>query len=363
VAEDRGELVAAVRGYLVRALPAERRTAMLTASGEDAALLAETAELGWPALLVPEECGGLGLAPADLVPVFEEFGRLLVTGPLLEHMLLPGLVLRSVPDGRRGARRLSAVVTGRARLALADPGVTEEWRAQVGGLSLDDGRVRGELAMVRFGGRADEFLVLADDGGVPVVGLVAADGEGVTVTDRSSADPGAGYARVAFAEAQAEVLARGPAAGELTELVRAWTRVLISAELAGIARHLLDLSVDYVQQRRQFDRPTAGFQAVRHIAAGAAQRVLLLENFCAAVAADAGRQAVDELALAALTLKATASESARSVCEDALQLHGGVGFTHEYELHWYYKRALALRSWYGDERELSVEVGRRRLSA
>jgi alkylation response protein AidB-like acyl-CoA dehydrogenase len=357
------DLLAAIRGYLVRDFDPERRTAMLAASGEDPALLADAAELGWPALVVPEEHGGLGLHPASLVPVFEEFGRRLVTGPMLEHLLVPGLLLRMGPGADGAASRLAAVVAGEARVAVADPGITQDWQGQNGALRVVGERLHGRLELVRFGTAANEFVVVADAGGETALALVAAGESGVAVTDRPSGDPGAGYARVAFDDVAAAVLLRGASAAAAVESLRAWQRVLIAAELTGIARHLLDLSLDYIKQRQQFDRSIASFQAVRHIAASAAQRVLQLESFCAAVAADAPNLTVSELALAALTLKATAAESARSVCEDALQLHGGIGFTHEYELHWYYKRALALRAWYGDERELSIQVGRRRLSA
>ncbi|CAM5699892.1 acyl-CoA dehydrogenase family protein [Streptomyces hirsutus] len=89
----------------------------------------------------------------------------------------------------------------------------------------------------------------------------------------------------------------------------------------------------------------------------------MLESLVEAVAADSATLSPGAFELAALSLKAAAAEVGRSACEDALQIHGGIGFTHEHELHWYYKRALSLRTWYGDEREAATEVGRRLVSA
>jgi alkylation response protein AidB-like acyl-CoA dehydrogenase len=367
VADVDNELVGPVREFLDRAFPPDRRLAMLEANGDDPKLWEEAAQQGWFALLAPEDEDGLALHPAELVPVFRLFGERLLCGPMLEQMLLPGLLLAAAAaqptDGVRA--RLRRALTGDSRIAVADPGTTVHWRQANGALSVDSGRLTGSLELVRFGADADELLVVADDGDEPVVALLTGRQRGVTVTQRPSADPGARFARmhVDVALDDGDVLARGDAAVRLLVQLRAWTRILLAAELAGIARHVLDLALGYIQERQQFGRTIATFQAVRHMAASAAQRVILLENFCDAVAADSTALPLEDLATAAMTLKANASEAARSAAEDAVQMHGGIGFTYEYELHWYYKRALSLRTWYGDERELAIEIGRRKLSA
>jgi alkylation response protein AidB-like acyl-CoA dehydrogenase len=367
VADVDNELVGPVREFLDRAFTSDRRLAMLEANGVDAKLWDEAAQQGWFALLAPEDEDGLALQPAELVPVFRLFGERLLAGPMLEQMLLPGLLLGAVPAEAPGQTRprLRAALSGESRIAVADPGVTAHWQQENGALHIDSGRLTGSLELVRFGAEADEILVVAHDGDEPVVALLSARQPGVTVTERPSADPGARFARIAFdvpLEA-GDVLARGDAAARLVVQLQAWTRLLIAAELAGIARHLLDLALGYIQQREQFGRAIATFQAVRHLAASAARQVILLENFCEAVAADSASLSPDDLAMAAMTVKANASEAARSAAEDSLQMHGGIGFTYEYELHWYYKRVLSLRTWYGDERELAIEIGRRKLSA
>jgi alkylation response protein AidB-like acyl-CoA dehydrogenase len=367
VADVDNELVGPIREFLDRAFSADRRLAMLEANGDDPKLWEEAAGQGWFALLAPEDEDGLALHPAELVPVFRLFGERLLCGPMLEQMLLPGLLLAAAPgQPTQGARaRLLGALTGGTRIAVADPGITAHWQGANGALSVGSGRLTGSLELVRFGAEADDLVVIAGDGAETVVALVTARQDGLTLTQRPSADPGARYARMSVDVVleDGDVLARGDAAVRLAGQLRAWTRILIAAELAGIARHSLDLALGYIQERQQFGRAIATFQAVRHMAASAAQRVILLENFCDAVAADSAALPPEGLVTAALTLKTNASEAARAAAEDAVQMHGGIGFTYEYELHWYYKRALALRTWYGDERELAIEIGRRKLAS
>ncbi|MGW5973482.1 acyl-CoA dehydrogenase family protein [Streptomyces sp. NPDC055186] len=361
------EILRAVGEFLDRGYAEERRTGALRSRGEDRRLLEEAAAQGWFALVAPEADDGLGLHPAVLVPLFRLFGRRLVTGPLLEQMLLPGLLLRTAPA--HGARTLlAAALTGGRRVAVLDPGVTLDWRAAGGSPALDSGVLTGSVDLVRFGAVSDLFVAIVDGGpdGTAAVLALDRDRPGITVTGHRSTDPGASYARVTLDGVTAgpgDVVARGEEATALVAALRSWQRVLVAAELTGIARHVLDLSVAFAKQREQFGRPVGGFQAVKHIAASAAQRVIMLESLVEAVAADSATLSPEAFELAALTLKAHAAEVGRSACEDALQIHGGIGFTHEYELHWYYKRALSLRTWYGDEREAATEIGRRLVSA
>ncbi|MFI8089481.1 acyl-CoA dehydrogenase family protein [Streptomyces sp. NPDC086080] len=360
------EILQAVREFLDRDHPHERRLSALRSHGEDPSLLEQAALQGWFGLLAPEAEDGLGLDPARLVPLFRLFGQRLVPGPMVEQMLVPGLLLRSGPGG--GARaRLASALTGGARVAVVDPGATLDWRAANGSLVLDSAGLSGSVDLVRFGAVSDLFVVVADGTDATATVLVVdRSRSGITVTGHETTDPGASYAAVlldAVAVGQGDIVAQGEDGAALVALLRSWQRVLAAAELAGIARHMLDVSVAFAKQREQFGRPVGGFQAVKHIAASAAQRVIMLESFVEAVAADSTALTPEELGLAALTLKAHAAEVGRSVCEDALQIHGGIGFTYEHELHWYYKRALSLRTWYGDEREAATEAGRRMVSA
>jgi alkylation response protein AidB-like acyl-CoA dehydrogenase len=132
--------------------------------------------------------------------------------------------------------------------------------------------------------------------------------------------------------------------------------VMASAEMLGAARRCLDMSVEYVKVREQFGQPVGSFQAIRH---RCAEMLLEAENAHAAVyyAAWALTAGAEDAAVAASICKAYVSEAARKVCGDAIQVHGGIGFTWEYDLHLYMKRAKALEPLFGDaqfHRELIV---------
>ncbi|SFF68274.1 Acyl-CoA dehydrogenase [Blastococcus tunisiensis] len=322
--------------------------------GWSADLLRDAAAQGWFSLAVPEEVGGLGIALGELAPVFVALGEHLVPGPLLENVLLPALFA----DTAVGERLVATVERGGV-LAMADPGISCAWSAEVGRVRLTDRGLSGSIGLVRFAAQADLLLVVADAPDGPHVCLVEPGAAGLFVEELDSADPGSRFARVTFDECPAgQPLAAGAAATELVGRLRAWARLLLACELAGIARHLLTITLDYVQQRKQFGRVIGSYQVVQHTLATMHASTSSLHNLCLSAAADAGDQVGRELEVTAAAAKAYASETARQVSEDALQMHGGIGFTAEHELHWYYKRALAARTWYGDERELELEIGR-----
>ena len=146
-------------------------------------------------------------------------------------------------------------------------------------------------------------------------------------------------------------------APEVLARVRRWSRVLIACELSGIATRCLEMAVEYAKQREQFGRVIGSFQAIKHMLADMHTDAVSLHNFCEAVAGELDELANAEADLSAAALKAHAARVAVSVCEGAIQVHGGIGFTAEADVHWYYKRALALRAWYGDSTELEEEIG------
>jgi alkylation response protein AidB-like acyl-CoA dehydrogenase len=136
-------------------------------------------------------------------------------------------------------------------------------------------------------------------------------------------------------------------AGPLLEALLRRAAVCASAEMLGSARRCLDMSVGYAKVREQFGQLIGSFQAIRH---RCAEMLMAAENSHAAVyyAAWALNAGADDAALAASVCKAYVSEAARQVCGDAIQVHGGIGFTWEYDLHLYVKRAKALEPLWGD---------------
>lgn len=366
---DPTELVAHVEEVIVGTWTDDVREKSLSTNTLDTGVLDQFRELGWFGLCGPEEDGGVGLCPDNLVSVFQRFGQSLVVGPLFEYMVAPSVLLRRLRGGSKMAAGVTSVLraalTLDARLALADPTVSLSPDVSFGSVEATATGLDGAVSLVRGATDASHFLVRAHRQGAPIMALVPRGRAGVRVSAKPSADPGIDFAMVEFDDVVVEsddVLFDGAAAEDAWNDLRAWARTFLAAELAGIARHLHDLTVEYIQVRRQFGRPIGSFQALQHMAAENARRVVMLESLCAATASDARSAPERSRWSAAATLKALASEYTRLVCEDAMQMHGGIGFTQEYELQWYYKRALALQNWYGNERELAQAIGRARLS-
>lgn len=343
-AEEYGaQFAEAVDEYLAKSYDGDRRRQLLESGGWDAAFAAELVELGWYALAVPEEHDGLGADLDALGPVFTQLGRHLVPGPQLESFLLPALLPPTVdPSGA---------------VALVDPGVTHDWHAEIGSVTLTDGRLDGAVHAVRFAREARLLVVVATTDTGEVLCAVDPAAPGVTVTELDSADPAAVFDRVALSGVEAKPLSGVWPADELVTRLRAWARLLIACELAGIAHRSLEITVEYIAQREQFGRPIGSFQAVKHIAADMHATWAGLDSLCRAAVADARRATLAELDLLGATAKAHAADVATRVCEMAIQLHGGMGFTTEVDVSWYYRRALSLRAWYGDADELQRQLG------
>ncbi|OJY47093.1 acyl-CoA dehydrogenase family protein [Pseudonocardia sp. 73-21] len=346
------EYGSAVDDYLTRAYDGDRCRALLSAGGWDAGLAAELAELGWHGLAVPERHGGLGAPLSSLGPVFTALGRHLAVGPMLENTLLPAVLH---PHWTIAPALAAAVETG-VPVALVDPGITDDRTADVGAMTLHDQRLSGAVEAVRFAGQASLLAVVAATEAGEVVCFVDPTTPGVRIDSVDSADPATAFARVALDDVRADGAAPADG-GELVARIRSWARLLIACELSGVADHALDRTVTYIGQREQFGQPIGSFQAVKHIAADMYAQATGLRNLCTASLADATDASTADLAVLAWTAKAHAAEVAVRVCEDAVQLHGGMGFTTESDVSACYLRTLALRSWYGDATELQLRIG------
>jgi alkylation response protein AidB-like acyl-CoA dehydrogenase len=294
--------------------------------------------------------------------VLEELGRAAYPGPYLPTVLAGLLIARAGSEGQK-ARWLPAIATGAARASVAfldaevgwDPDtVTTRAEPAGGGPALT-----GVKVFVPWGHVADVVVVPARGAAGVGLFLVEATAPGLHLTPALGMDPGTRWTtlRLDRAAVGADALLGEPGGGpaELGWLLPR-AAVAAAAEMLGAARRALDMSVAYAKVREQFGQPIGSFQAVRH---KCAEMLLEVENahaatYYAAWALDAGAE--DGL-LAASIAKAYVGEAARRVTGDAIQVHGGIGFTWEYDLHLYFKRVKALEAMYGDgdhHRELIV---------
>jgi len=316
-------------------------------SGFDEAGWKEMAELGWAGLALPEEWGGQGLGAVDLAVLFEEMGYALAPSPLLSNTIA-GLALATAGSDEQRERWLQPLAAGELRgaPALLDAGTSAvPLRFELEAEGSGDGLVlNGEKTLVMDAASADFFLVATADGRRHIVESGA---EGVTVKPEESIDPTRRLSSVRLdgVEVSPENTLPGAAEDYLPVFHRAC--VAIAAESTGIAQRALEMSVAYAKDRQQFGRPIGAYQAVSH---RCAQMLLETENSRSAVygAAWAADAEPESLPLAASMAKAYAADAGWRVPDMAIQVHGGIGFTWEHDLHFFLKRGRANAASFGD---------------
>lgn len=309
----------------------------------------EMAGLGWTGLALPEQWGGQGLGIVDLAVLFEELGYALAPTPLLSSTAA-GLALATCGSEQQKERWLRPLAEGEARgtLALFDAGsaaaIGEFEMEAVGGAGevvLD-----GEKVMVMDADAADFLLVATADGRRH---LVERGADGLTVEAERPLDPTRKLYSVRFEGVRVGAEATLP--GEREDYYPVLWRVCtaVAAEQTGVAQRCLEMAVAYAGDRQQFGRPIGSYQAVSH---RCAQMLLETENARSATlyAAWTADAQPDSLPLAASMAKAYASDTGWRVAADAIQVHGGIGFTWEHDLHLWLKRAKANAAMFGDAR-------------
>ena len=334
-----------MRAFLQEATPLSWVRDVAGAHGHDNRLWQRLCrELELPGLPVPEEYGGVGGTLVESAIAFEEFGRGLTPVPLAGHAFAVQAVLSMGSEEQR-QRLLPALLTGEriAAFAATGPGATDPAAATVSA-SRDTGRtvLDGVSTPVLHGHVAGLFVVAARADEAVGLYVVNADAPGVSVEQLPSFDITRPVARVTLRQAPAEPLDAAP---DQSERVLDTARVLLAAEMLGGAEACLALSVEYSCSRKQFDRAIGMFQAVKHMCAEMAieidaTRVAVM--FAAMSASDPG-----ELAIAAPLVKAQAADTFTLCASTATQVHGGIAFTWEHDLHLYLRRAKTTEALFG----------------
>ncbi|MEW1774508.1 acyl-CoA dehydrogenase family protein [Streptomyces sp. NPDC086777] len=291
-----------------------------------AAWKALTEGMGLAGLLVPEAQGGQGASHREVAVVLEELGRAVAPVPYLTSAVVATEALLACGDGQL----LGGLASGRTVGALA-VGLHVAPGGRFGTVRVQDGRLHGELTGIADAVAADVLLVPGDDGG-----LYAVEAGAVTVTPQVSFDLTRPLATVTLDGAA------GRRVGDAEPAVRRALRAgagLLASEQFGVAEWALTETVRYLKERKQFNRPVGGFQAVKH---RLAQLWLEVVNLRAAArgAADALASGADADVLVAVA-QAYAGPVAVHAAEEALQLHAGIGMTWEHPIHLYLKRAKA----------------------
>ncbi|MGW0751625.1 acyl-CoA dehydrogenase family protein [Streptomyces sp. NPDC002587] len=363
--------------------PDEVKAAVRTAAGHDRELWQQLSRrLGLPGLAVAEEYGGVGCAPADLALACEETGRALLPSPLFATAALCVPLITALGTAAQRSALLPPLASGGLTAALAVPGpalatalaltgdnTAGPWSGggRAGGVQArpdadgDGWRLYGEAAQVLDGHSASLLLVAAHTGGFArsrtLLFLVREDAPGLVRQRQATLDETRPQARIQLRDSPAELLGEvgaGPAAG--TDVLGALAATgatacaVLAAEAVGAAARALDRTVEYVRQREQFGRAIGSFQAVKHRLADLYVQVQAARS-AAYYAAWDPRQGGLALAQALEALRVTAGE--------AIQLHGGLGFTWEHDAHLYFKRAAADELLFGPVHRLRAHAADR----
>jgi alkylation response protein AidB-like acyl-CoA dehydrogenase len=322
----------------------------------DAELWKGVAEMGWLGAVVPEAFGGAGLGYLELCLIAEEIGRALAPIPFGPSVFLATEALLHYGSDEQRKRHLPRLAAGDVigTFALAEGSGD---LAPVGlATRFEKGRVTGEKLPVLDGGVAGLAVVAARGTAGPALALVDLDGPGVAREPLQSFDPSRPQERLVFDAAPAEALGPADATAAIRGLLDR-AAVLAGFEQLGGAARALEATREYGLGRYAFGRPIASFQAIKHRLADlyAAIELARSNGYYAAWALSSGS---DELELAACTFRAAAGDAFELATREMIQIHGGVGFTWEYDCHLFYRRAKLLSAWLGTPsawRELLIQ--------
>lgn len=343
------------------------RTAMASTQDYDPAVWTRIAEeMYWPALHIPEQYGGLGLGLVELSILLEQMGRYLLCAPFYSTACLATPALLLGANQQLKEQWLPAIAAGASTATLAFAGDNRWDAAGVQAVvqpCANGYRLNGQYLQVVDGVQAELLIVAVrspssrGEAGISLFALPAAT-PGVVRHSLPTLDQTRHLARIELHDVElsaAQLLGEFGESGPLLREVLQIACIGLAAEQVGGAQQALDLTLAYTRERQQFGRAIASFQAVKHRCAD-----LMLELECARsaayYAACVAQERLDpqgdpsvrsELAVAAATAQIHASEAFFHGAADAIQLHGGVGFTWEYDPHLYFKRARASEQFLG----------------
>ncbi|HVG22256.1 MAG TPA: acyl-CoA dehydrogenase family protein [Blastocatellia bacterium] len=311
-------------------------------------------EQGWAGLMFPEAFGGQGLGLVEMAVSFEEMGRALVPGAFLSSVALAGSLIERAGSDEQRAKYLRAICEGKAKATVALLEETATWdagRVRLSGVQTENGvRLVGKKLFVPDAATADYIIAVVRAGSDLTLAVVGRDSPGVSVNAMPSVDATRHLYEVAFDDvevAAGDILAAGGAAVQALDYSIDVATLALSAEMVGGMQWVLDASVEYAKTRKQFGKPIGQFQAIQH---HCANMLLMTESARSAVyyAAWVMGNDVKQAPLAVSMAKAYASDAFREVGNLGIQVHGGVGFTWDENIHFYYKRAKASELMFGD---------------
>jgi len=363
---EQDELRDGVRTMLARECPMSLVREVVEKGTTPDALWGQMVELGWPALTVPERAGGLGMGAVELAVVVEELGRVLAPGPFLPTVTQFAPVVAEAGSPEQQERFLVGIAAGELTGTLAlveESGSVDAGHVTTTATPDGDGFVlEGAKEAVVEASTADEIAVIGrtpgtrgDDG----VGAFVVSRADVRVDPVDALDPSRPLARVALdgvrIGADRSLGEPGPATAAAVRRAVEVATTALAVETVGAAQAIFDITLAYAKQREQFGAPIGSFQAIKHKFADmlvALERARATSYFAALTIAEDD----DRRALATSTAKAAAGDCAALLAKEGIQIHGGIGYTWEHDMHLYVRRVKSSSLLFGNAAQHRARV-------
>ncbi|HEX2826441.1 MAG TPA: acyl-CoA dehydrogenase family protein [Burkholderiales bacterium] len=353
--EHAAMLKESVADFIARGMDIGRVRKLRGTPGEyDRAVWKQMADLGWLGIAVPEAYGGMGLGLAETAIVAEGLGRALAPEPYTACAVLAATILAEGDNEPLKADVLPRIAGGDLIPAVAwqeQAGATDGAHVALAATPFEGGyRLNGTKRYVVGAAGADAYIVAGKADSGLVLGYLDRNAAGVTQALEPLAD-GRHFGTLALDNAlvpRERVIATGDAAAAALSRALDRARAVASAELYGVMSRALEMSVDYMKTRVQFGKPIGSFQALQHRAVN-----LYIQQQLASATLDDSLRVLDrdpeprQRAAIASRLKARCSDAGVRIAREAIQIHGAIGFTDEYDAGLYLKRALVLAAWLG----------------
>ena len=359
--EEQQMLKESAQGFLAEHAPlseVRKQRDAGSAAGYADNLWSQMVEMGWAAILVPEAYGGLGFGHVGMGQIVEQTGRTLTASPLFATAVLGVTAINAAGSEQQKVELLGAIASGEITTALAVDETAHHAPAQISmSASKQTGgyRLVGSKRFVVDGGTADKLVVAARTSGA------AGDAQGVSLfivdrtaagveVERTAVTDGRNYANINFNDvevAEAALLGEEGTGFKALSATLDVGNIYLSAELLGMAQETFDRTLQYLKERKQFGVLIGSFQALQHRAADWWSQIELCKSVVlkALQATDEGDKRAPALASIA---KAKLSEVAELSTNEAIQMHGGIGMTDEYDIGFFIKRARPAQTLFGD---------------
>ena len=333
LSEEQGQLIESLRRFIAQQAPLDTvREIAETNTGYDKKIHRELVDLGVYGILIPEEYGGAGLSFLDAVLVQETLASGVIPSNYLGTAIIAPVAFQTVGSADQKSEWLPKIAMGDCNIGVA---IAELSGARSdAGVKFTNGKLDGKALSVIDAVAADTFLVAV---GRDTLALVKSDVAGLALTPMIGIDRTRSLGELIFTGVECELLGRQGQASEALRRMLSAGRITLAGDTLGASQEMIQRAVDYAQQREQFNRPIASFQALKHLCA---EMIASLEPCRSLVwyAAHAFDEAPDESDLMACHAKAHLSEVGTIIARTSTEVFGGMGFTDLMGLHYWFKR-------------------------